>query len=97
MLAHCIPVIQQAGQLRCHCAADVGLCSVATGDADAFIHAGLTPWDHAAALLIAEEAGARATQFDGSPVPLFANAPSLAVSNGQFHDHLLDALNRTSD
>jgi fructose-1,6-bisphosphatase/inositol monophosphatase family enzyme len=92
LLSHCIPVLRESGQVRCHCAAVVGLCSVATGDADAFIHAGLTPWDHAAAVLIAEEAGAKATQFDGSPIPLFAQAPSLAVTNGHVHDALLTAL-----
>ncbi len=96
LLAHCIPVIQQSGQLRCHCAAVVGLCSVATGDADAFIHAGLTPWDHAAAVLIAEEAGAKATQFDGTPISLFDQAPSLAVSNGRIHDELLATLRTAS-
>jgi len=97
LLNHCIPIIQESGQLRCHCAAVVGLCSVATGDADAFIHAGLTPWDHAAAILIAEEAGATATQFDGSPIPLFAQAPSLAVTNGHIHDQLLAALHTSEN
>lgn len=97
LLAHCIPILREAGQLRCHSAAVVGLCSVATGDADAFVHGGLTPWDHAAALLIAEEAGAKATQFDGSPVPLFAQAPSLAVTNGHVHDELLTTLQRPQE
>ncbi len=97
LLAHCTTLIQESGQLRCHCAAVVGLCSVATGDADAFIHAGLTPWDHAAAVLIAEEAGATATQFDGSAVPLFAQAPSLVITNGLIHGEILAHIGRSPD
>jgi myo-inositol-1(or 4)-monophosphatase len=92
LLHHTKPIMERAGQVRCHCAAVVGICSVATGDADAFIHPGLTPWDFAAAVLIAEEAGARATQFDGTAVPLYAEAPSLVVSNGRIHDEILDTL-----
>ena len=43
-LAAATGILRDAGQIRCHCAAVVGLCSVATGDMDAYIHVSLNPW-----------------------------------------------------
>jgi myo-inositol-1(or 4)-monophosphatase len=85
-------IIRQAGQLRCHGAAVVGLCAIATGDADGFIHANLQPWDYAASMLIVEEAGGRVTRWDGSPLKVFGGIHDIVATNGRFHPEMLGAL-----
>jgi myo-inositol-1(or 4)-monophosphatase len=49
-------------------AASVDLCSVACGRLDAYYERGLAPWDLAAGVLVAAEAGATVTALDGGPV-----------------------------
>ena len=85
-----------AGQVRCHCAAVVGLCSVATGDMDGYFHVALAPWDYAAAALIVEEAGGRVTHLDGSALNLFGADKSLLATNGRIHDESLGIVTRAS-
>jgi myo-inositol-1(or 4)-monophosphatase len=79
-------VMLRAGQVRCVCAAVVGLCSVACADADAYFCAGLSPWDYAAAMLIVEEAGGRVTRLDGVAVDLFDRRWGMLATNGALHD-----------
>lgn len=45
--------------------ASLDLCAVAAGRVDAYFERTLNPWDHAAGVLIAEEAGARVVGLDG--------------------------------
>jgi len=45
--------------------ASLDLCAVASGRVDAYFERTLSPWDHAAGALIATEAGAVVTGFDG--------------------------------
>jgi myo-inositol-1(or 4)-monophosphatase len=45
----------------------VDLCWVACGRLDGYYEEGLAPWDVAAGALIANEAGAEATDFKGGP------------------------------
>ena len=85
-------VLLRAGQIRCHCAAVIGLCSIATGDADGYFHVGLSPWDHAAATLIVDEAGGQSTRFDGSPIELFGADRSLLATNGRIHPECVAAV-----
>lgn len=62
-------------------AASVDLCAVACGRVDAYYERGLAPWDLAAGVLIAQEAGAAVTAFDGGPVragAVLAAAPGVA-------------------
>ena len=87
-------IVVQAGAIRCVCAAVVGMCSIATGDLDGYIHVGLNPWDYAAALLIVEESGGVASCADGSPLRVFGPRNGVIVSNGRFHQELLAALGR---
>lgn len=82
-------VITHAGQMRCHCAAVIGLCAVATGDADAYFHVSLAPWDYAAALLSVEEAGGRATDLHGRPVLVHTPRSGILATNGLIHDESL--------
>ena len=60
----------------------VDLCSVACGRVDAYYEKGLAPWDLAAGGLIAAEAGAVVTAFDGGPLgdgTVVAAAPGIAA------------------
>jgi myo-inositol-1(or 4)-monophosphatase len=80
-------LIEETGQIRCHCAAVVPLCSIATGDIDLYVHVALNPWDYVAAMLVVEEAGGKATQFDGAPLtPIRPGRRSILASNGVLHE-----------
>lgn len=82
----------KTGQLRCRGAAVVSLCSVATGDTEAYLHAGLTPWDFAAGEIIVKEAGGVSSRLDGSPLRLFDPCAGILMSNGALHQDILDNL-----
>ncbi|MHA6693884.1 inositol monophosphatase family protein [Homoserinimonas sp. A520] len=58
-------LISQVRDIRRHGAAALDLCSVACGRLDAYYERGLQPWDHAAGVLIAREAGALVTGLGG--------------------------------
>lgn len=88
-VSRAVNVMRQAGQIRCLGAAVGGICQVATGDADGYLHMSLYPWDYAAAQLIAEEAGAMATRLDGSPLRVFDGREGVLVTNGAVHDAVL--------
>ncbi|MER5638751.1 inositol monophosphatase family protein [Kitasatospora sp. NPDC002227] len=62
-------------------AAAVDLCDVAAGRLDAYYERGLQPWDRAAGVLIAEEAGARTGSRPGRPAD---GSLTLAASPGTF-------------
>ncbi len=81
-------VLDQAGQIRSHGSAAVALCAVACGDAEAFIHSGLHPWDYAAGMLLVREADGRATHWDGRPLTL-ATTGGVLATNGVLHEELL--------
>jgi myo-inositol-1(or 4)-monophosphatase len=84
--------IKHIGQVRCHCAAVVGLCSVATGDLDVYVHMNLAPWDYAASRIILEEAGGIATRLDGSPLSLWEQRGGFLASNNVIHAELVSML-----
>lgn len=67
--------------------AAIDLCNVACGRFDAFWEFNLNPWDTAAGVLIAEEAGARVTNFTGGPFE--RDSRETLASNGLVHDALL--------
>ena len=67
--------------------AALDLCNVASGRFDGFWEFNLNPWDTAAGVLIAEEAGARITDFSGGPFQL--DSRETLASNGLVHDALL--------
>lgn len=61
-------------------AAALDLCFVASGRLDAYFERNLQPWDIAAGILIAREAGAIVTDFSGGPVTrgeVLASAPAI--------------------
>ena len=80
-------VIPQVRDIRRAGSASVDICSLAAGRVDAFYERGLNTWDHAAAGLIAQEAGATIGGLNGeapgesfylaAPEPLFSDLSEL--------------------
>ena len=62
-----VDVLPRVRDIRRMGAASVDLCSVACGRLDAYYERGLSPWDLAAGVLIAEEAGAAVGDLRGGP------------------------------
>jgi myo-inositol-1(or 4)-monophosphatase len=62
------------------------LCWVGCGRLDGYWELGLAPWDIAAGLVIAREAGATVTDPDG--IPSTTATPWLVASNGHIHSEL---------
>ena len=60
--------------------AALDLCYIAAGRADVYFEYIISPWDHAAGHLIAREAGAIVTQFDGSNVSNREKCPIMAAN-----------------
>ena len=67
--------------------AALDLCSVAAGRVDGFWEFNLNPWDTAAGVLIAEEAGGCVSRFDGSSFQI--DSRETLASNGLVHNALL--------
>ncbi len=65
VLPHLLPAVRD---IRRNGVASLDLCWVACGRLDGYFEAGGQPWDVAAGLLIAAEAGAMAAGLDGGPV-----------------------------
>lgn len=76
-----VEVLPRIRDIRRFGAAAVDLCSVACGRVDGYYERGLARWDLAAGGLIATEAGAVVTGFDGGPAvagSVVAAAPGIA-------------------
>lgn len=67
--------------------ASLDLCWVACGRLDGYVELSLQPWDYAAGMRIAAEAGGKVTAPDGSPLSLREGGP-LPASNGRLHSAL---------
>jgi myo-inositol-1(or 4)-monophosphatase len=79
-LRHILPSVRD---IRRGGAASIDLCWVACGRLDGYYEAGLAPWDVAAGDLIAREAGAETSDFDGGPVrpgSVIAASPGIAAA-----------------
>jgi len=77
-LQHIIPSVRD---IRRGGAASLDLCWVGCGRLDGYYEAGLSPWDVAAGDLIAREAGAETSDFEGGPVrpgSVVAASPAIA-------------------
>ena len=66
-----------------------GYALLADGAAEAMVEVGLSPWDAAAPLVLVEEAGGRATDFDGQRA---IDKGTFVVSNGILHEEVLARL-----
>lgn len=71
-------------------AAAVDICHVARGVVDGFWEFDLHPWDTAAGVVIAREAGATISRMDGSPFSI--HDKQILVTNGKLHDPMLEHL-----
>ncbi|HEV7557783.1 MAG TPA: inositol monophosphatase family protein [Kofleriaceae bacterium] len=81
-------LIARAASTRCY--GDLAGCAlVLDGRAEAWIEAGVKPWDLAAPALLVAEAGGRFTDWTGAPS--FEGGYGVA-SNGRLHDEILRAL-----
>jgi myo-inositol-1(or 4)-monophosphatase len=63
VVAQLLPLVRD---IRRFGTASLDLCAVATGRLNGYFERGLKPWDHAAAALVAREAGARVTGLAGA-------------------------------
>ncbi|MDQ3696263.1 MAG: inositol monophosphatase [Chloroflexota bacterium] len=70
--------------------AALNLCYVAAGRLDGYWERGIAPWDVAAGTVIALEAGASVTNFDGGG--FLADDREVVASNGPLHDEILAIL-----
>jgi myo-inositol-1(or 4)-monophosphatase len=68
--------------------AALDLCNVASGRFDGFWEFNLNAWDTAAGVLIAEEAGAKVTDFSGGEFQIASR--ETVATNGLVHDALLN-------
>lgn len=80
------------GTMRTSGSAALGLCYVAAGWIDAYLHLSLKPWDAAAGGLIVQEAGGRVTDLAGHSWRL--DSPRCLASNGLIHDEMLNIVSQ---
>ena len=81
---------QQIKDFRKIGSAAVECYMVAAGRVDGFTTLNIDPWDVAAGVLAAQEAGGHVTDFNGEPWKL--NKTDLLVSNGFVHQEILEEL-----
>ncbi len=72
--------------------ASLDLCYVACGRFDGFWEQGLQPWDTAAGIVIAKEAGCVITDFQNSP--FLVDKKEILATNGKIHNEMLLLLER---
>lgn len=75
--------------LRRTASAALDMCSVAAGRAGLYFELSIFLWDYLAGLLIAQEAGARFSAIDGSPLDIRAMRTSIAVGGPQAYNDFM--------
>lgn len=85
--ARCLKAAQGIRRLG---SAALDLCYVACGRFDGFWEENLKPWDTAAGMLIAAEAGGRVTDFGDRPYGI--DDKQILATNGLIHRQMLDLL-----
>lgn len=85
-------VMARAQGIRRAGSAALDLCALASGRLDGFWELKLRPWDTAAGVLIAREAGGRVTNFAGGDFDLYGE--EILASNGRIHAELVEALEK---
>ena len=81
-------MLRKAGGVRRLGAAALDFCFVADGRFAGYYEMSLKPWDAAAGMVIAQEAGATLSNMSGGPLDLFKDEGTV-VSNGKIHNELL--------
>jgi len=83
-LERLLPVTQE---VRVWGTAALAMCYLAAGNLEGYWEWGLYPWDIAAGVVIAGEAGCRITSMDGGPFEL--NQGAILATNGHVHEEML--------
>ncbi len=86
-LERLLPVSQE---VRVWGSAALALCYLAAGNLEGYWEWGLYPWDMAAGIVIAREAGCRITSIDGGSFDL--NSGEILATNGLVHEEILECL-----
>jgi myo-inositol-1(or 4)-monophosphatase len=86
--ARCLAAAQGIRRLG---SAALDLCYVACGRFEGFWEENLKPWDTAAGMVIAQEAGARITDFAERPYAI--DQKQILATNGHIHSEMLALLN----
>ncbi len=86
-LERLLPVSQE---VRVWGTAALAMCYLAAGALEGYWEWGLYPWDIAAGVVIAREAGCRITSIDGGPFELDRGA--ILATNGHVHEEMLGYL-----
>jgi myo-inositol-1(or 4)-monophosphatase len=94
-LRHFNRIMGRARAVRRDGSAALDLCYVAAGRADGFWEEILKPWDMNAARVMLDEAGGRATRFDGTPLGL--GSDEILATNGLIHDELVAVLREETE
>lgn len=87
-------LFDNALDLRRSGSAALDMCYVACGRAELMFEDRLWPWDHAAAALIVHEAGGRASQISGEPLPLDRSSSIVAAAPRAYEDFYAKGLDR---
>lgn len=88
-----LDILEEAQTVQRTGSAALNLCAVASGRIDAFWSTSLKPWDMAAGVLIAEEAGGKVTTCEGATFSV--HQPNLLASNGtDLHSELSQRLQK---
>lgn len=89
-LDHFQNFLMRAQALRRDGVAAIDLCYVACGRYDGFWELNLFPWDVAAGSLIVNEAGGKASAFNGDPFDIYLK--EIVASNGRLHGDMCRVL-----
>lgn len=91
-IVHFQNVIVKAQAVRRLGSAAIDICYLACGRFDGFWELNLFPWDTAAGTIIAEEAGALVSRFDGSPYTVYEK--DLLITNSKIHAEMIKVLKK---
>jgi myo-inositol-1(or 4)-monophosphatase len=86
-LGRLLPVTQE---VRVWGTAALAMCYLAAGALEGYWERGLFPWDIAAGVVIAREAGCRITSIEGGPFELASG--EVLATNGHVHEEMLECL-----
>jgi myo-inositol-1(or 4)-monophosphatase len=89
-IAHFRGFLMESQAVRRGGSAALDLCHMAAGRCDGFWEMKLQPWDTAAGSVIAEESGARITDFAGGPFSIYRQ--EILASNGHIHGEMAGVL-----
>lgn len=85
--------IMNAQGVRRDGVAAIDVCYVACGRYDGFYEANLWPWDTAAGLIIAQEAGAKVSQYNGEAYTVYEK--EIVIANPHLHGEMVKKITGT--